>query len=251
MKKLLTALFLLSASINFAQINLEHQYPSYVGITEVAANDWNYYTQVGNTLTIYDITHTLIKTITIPTIAGYTASGPSAVSTTLFNTDSYYEYGEGYTGPTELFVVYNELGTQLLRVDSAYNGSCYNTSAGLKMIVDTYYAKAPKGNVYSLGGNFLASAPEVTNGNNNYTLSNPYPNPSNNMIHLTYELPAGTDKAEMYITNISGQVVKTCNVGSAFNDILLDTKQYSPGEYFYYIHTDNYTSPTSKFIINR
>jgi hypothetical protein len=46
-------------------------------------------------------------------------------------------------------------------------------------------------------------------------------------------------------------VLKTCNVGNAFTDLLLDTKQYSAGEYFYYIHSDTYTSPTSKFIITK
>ncbi|HTB31816.1 MAG TPA: T9SS type A sorting domain-containing protein, partial [Bacteroidia bacterium] len=140
---------------------------------------------------------------------------------------------------------------QLLHVADGFGiGGCYNTSAGLKMIVNSQVTNT-LGNVYSLGGNFLAATPEIGNGNNNYTLSNPYPDPSNSMIHLTYDLPAGTDKAEMVITNLNGQVVKTCNVGSAFSNILLDTKQYAPGEYLYYIHTDNYTSPASKFVISR
>ena len=79
----------------------------------------------------------------------------------------------------------------------------------------------------------------------------PYPNPSNNLIHLAYSLPEGISSAEMFITNINGQVVKTCNVGSAFNDLLLDTKQYAPGEYIYYIQAGSYTSAPVKFIISR
>ena len=71
------------------------------------------------------------------------------------------------------------------------------------------------------------------------------------MIHLAYSLPAGTTTAQMFITNINGQVVKTCNVGSAFSDLLLDTKQYTYGEYLYYIQAGNYTSPTGRFVISR
>jgi len=254
MKKLLTAICILYSGVNFAQVNLEHQYTkANVYITQIGATDWNYYTFIPSisTLTIYDINHSLLKTISIPAVSGFSPEYIYSVSTNLFNTDSYYEYGVVYIGPYDRYFIYNELGTQLLNVDSANYSTCYNTSAGLKLIINSAGAKVPFGNVYSLGGNFLAATPEIGNGNNNYTLSNPYPDPSNSMIHLTYDLPAGTDKAEMVITNLNGQVVKTCNVGSAFSNILLDTKQYAPGEYLYYIHTDNYTSPASKFVISR
>jgi len=128
-------------------------------------------------------------------------------------------------------------------------GFCYNTNAGLKMIVNSYTNVYKFGNVYSLGGNYFADIKTVKKNENEEAL--PYPNPSNNMIHLKYNLPTGTNQAEMYITNISGQVFKTYNIGNAFNDLLLDTKLFAPGEYFYCIRTDNYTSPTSKFIISR
>ncbi len=265
MKKLLTALFLLYASLDFAQITLEHQYPgTFVYATQIGATDWNYYTVSGYALSIYDINHTLIKSITIPNggigteLMTYTVGN---VSTNLFNTDSYYEYSVQYSDTVPpygsivatKFYVYNELGTVLFSLDStqATNVSCYNTNAGIKMIANQTGRTLTQGNVYSLGGNFLSTAPEVSNGGNGFTLEAPYPNPSNNMIHLAYSLPEGTDKAEMIITNISGQVVKTCNVGSAFTDMLLDTKQYPAGEYFYSIHTGDYTSPTSKFIITK
>jgi len=259
MKKLFTALFLLSASLNFAQITLEHQYANAnVYLTEVASGVWNYYTYANPNLSVYDITHTLIKSITIPSVGGYTTEGISLLSTNLFNTDAYYEYGVYYektTYPVSIrFCIYNELGTQLFTLDSADYGSCYNTSAGLKMIVNQtgiYETTYKNGNVYSLGGNFLATAPIVSNGNADYSVMSPYPNPSNNNIHLLYSLPAGTTNGEMIITNLVGQVIKTLDIGNAFNDILFDTKQYEPGEYFYYITCGNYTSPTSKFIINR
>ena len=87
MKRLLTAFSLLYATTNFAQITLEHTYPSNVGETQISATDWNYYSQVGSTLSIYDITHTLLKSITIPSVAGYAPQAASLVSTTLFNSD--------------------------------------------------------------------------------------------------------------------------------------------------------------------
>ena len=45
----------------------------------------------------------------------------------------------------------------------------------------------------------------------------PYPNPSSSFIHLNYNFPEGINAAEMVITNISGQVVKTFKVGNASN----------------------------------
>jgi Secretion system C-terminal sorting domain len=269
MKKSLIAAFLLSSSVGFAQITLEHQYTNAtVYVTQVSATDWNYYTidYIGTTLSIYDITHSLLKTITIPSVGGYTMADRSVnnVSTNLFNTDSLYEYGvfyENNTNGTYQYDIYNELGTQLLSVDSilyenslipnfhsVLNGYCFNTNAGIKMIINQSSAVF-KGNIYSLGGNYLAAVrPVIGNGSDEQL---PYPNPSNATIYLTYDLPAGMNQAEMVITNISGQLVKTCDVGSAFDNIVLDTKQYAPGVYFYYIHSGSYISTTSKFIINR
>src|ERR1700733_13254042 len=100
MKKLLIVLFLFCASLNFAQISLEHTYPAQVYVTQIAANDWNYFTQSGSSLSIYDISHSLIKSITIPSISGWTIGGVGNISTNLFNTDSYYEYSVDYYNST-------------------------------------------------------------------------------------------------------------------------------------------------------
>ncbi len=260
MKKLLTALFLLYASINFAQITLEHTYPnSSVEVVQTGPSTWNYYTATSSTINIYDINHNLVESANMPNVGGFTFDGVSYLNTGLFNTANNWKWVSVYVNTTNkpyeyLTILWDQTGLQLYRIDSCFGVQCFNTGSGTKMIANNYgFTKGYyAGNVYSLGGTYYASAtPKVSNGSDAETAMNPYPNPSNNMIHLTYNLPSGSDKAEMVITNLSGQVVKTCNVGNAFNDILLDTKQYAPGEYFYYVHTGNYTSATSKFIISR
>jgi hypothetical protein len=271
---LFNLLLLLHSDMSIAQITLEHSYShSNVYVTQISSTDWNYYTQDDSALSIYDINHSLLKSIIIPPMKSGLVQYPygvvSYVSTNLFNIDSYYEYAFYNTNTNQLYI-FNELGTQLFSLDSVGNAygnvnnnvnadnhipfECFNSSAGIKMIVNRMYEVASQyikymaGNVYSLGGNYVtAIKPINTNGNNEL----PYPNPSSSFIHLTYNLPIGTEQAEMVITNISGQILKTYTLGTAFNDVLADTKDYSPGKYLYYIHSGNYVSPTSKFIVSR
>lgn len=258
MKKLLIAACLFYSGVSFAQINLEHTYTTTVSEAQTAPSTWNYYTADASNINVYDITHALIMNVPTPTIGGFKYSGIRYLSKNLYNSSGLWTWEIDYlnttTKPWEyLMTVYDQTGTQLFREDSCFGGGVFNTSSGTKMICNLYGVTKGYygGKVYSLSGTLYATAPEVSNNNNNYTLTNPYPNPSNDLIHLAYSLPAGSDKAEMVITNISGQAIKTCNVGIAFNDLIFDTKQYPAGEYLYYIHTNNYTSPASKFIISK
>ncbi len=155
-----------------------------------------------------------------------TAGGIPASNIAAWNGTTWSALGAGVNARDSAFAVYN---------GCLYTGGIFTTAGGNSAnYIATWCTPSAIDEVSSTDGN-----------------EHPYPNPSSSLIYLNYNLPEGMNTAEMVITNLSGQVVKTCNVGNTFNHILLDTKQYAPGEYFYYINTDNYKSATGKFIISR
>lgn len=77
------------------------------------------------------------------------------------------------------------------------------------------------------------------------TVSNPpYPNPSNTMVVLPFEVSSNI-KSTLKIFNSKGQIIKSIQIKDNTNKILLDVSGFSKGIYYYEVN-----GVTKKFIVN-
>lgn len=246
-----------------AQITLENIYPSgnitddFLRIVKLSSSGYKYFINDKTTITLYNLNHTVYKTIIFPTLPGGVSSSSKVevfyLSESLFDTDtSDIEYFVYYRDPSSIChsAVLDEYGNLLLSKDSTYlTVNSYfdvnfisNTNKGVKMII---YQLSGKANVYSLPGNLTCE--ECNSGfiaipDNNFesgSISNPFPNPSSNQTIIEYVLPQGINKADIVFYNMTGQEIKRYKVTSAFKNINISTQEFSSGTYFYQIQASN------------
>lgn len=254
MKKLSIILFLCAMiSTSFAQLTLLHTFTSCdYGVPGNYVNESidRYIIRDGNTIQIYKPDFSLEKTVTLNLPSGYSLINAS-VSQHLYNTDNSYEISITAANSSVLsnqqydtyqyHAIVNENGSVLQNFGYAYmlSGSYCRIGGQLRYFLgkDTYN-NGQSYEVYSCGGNYSGVTPvEAPN------QSLPYPNPASSIINLPYELAQGTS-AEMRIFNSNGQVVEVKQLGSHFNNILLNVDNYVPGIYFY-----EYNGNRGKFIV--
>lgn len=93
--------------------------------------------------------------------------------------------------------------------------------------------------IYSLQG-IPEKTKDIVAANTNF---NPYPNPANTTISLPYQLSEG-ENSIMNIYNINGQLIEKKQIGSDFNQILLNVSDYPKGIYLYEVNGQSH-----KFIV--
>ena len=265
MKKLLF-IGLLALSINAkAQITLEHTYDSastqsfgtpatfsqlivinfaISGERYVKVNRW------GNVIEIYNMNHSLDKTISLAgmPLGSWGLQDILYISENLFSTDGkiafiYTDQSINYTG------IYNEDGallfsdTGLVTIKPNFEQQqypIYNTSVGTKMILSYHGSNISsyKAKVFSLPG-ILTTAINEANINliSQSSISNPYPNPSENSTQIDYALPKGTNQGEIVFYNMQGKEVKRFKVDNTFNSLLISTSDLAAGTYYYQLQT--------------
>lgn len=265
MKRLLLLpllLFLLRAD---AQITLENTYPVAFNNNTGSSFGLDYYSYLGykyfyvnnaaNTITIYNLNHSVNRVITIP--AQPTAYSVSYLTTQLFDTDSTdFEYivESGAVTGTK---VYDENGAVLLQADSfflwdgGYNSPTgklmqpiMNTNNGTKLLLTQINQLSTK--IFALPGmlpcppcgNLAGPEPPLSAGEDQQQgLSQPYPNPSTGSVHIAYELPEGQNSGEIVFYDVAGNEVKRLRVDRNFQDIILTTSDLSAGTYYYQLQT--------------
>lgn len=273
MKKLIV-LLLITVSINsFAQITLEHSYPmdgAYLRLVKLSSSGYKYVANDTNSIYLYNLNHTVFRTISIPHSPGELTYGhfyPMYISEELFNTNpADIEYLLCINpGAYTKCRIYNEAGNLLFSQDSIYInandifgvGNEYfvsYTPSGYKMIL----IKMNVGNqVYSLPGflpcqdctnSVVTSLVTENNGNKSGNISN-YPNPNKGETTIEYTLPQGTTTADLVIYNLTGQELKRYKVTNAFHDILISTNELDAGTYYYQIQTTTGFSAGKKMIV--
>ncbi len=269
MKKLLIIL-LFTLSVNgFAQITLENNYVnSNLRLVKLSSSGYKYVMNDTSVITLFNLNHTVFRTINIPPIGYHYTILIRYISEELFNTNpSDIEYliissplpGHSFTH------VFDEAGNTLFIQDSTAQSAAplgYGnedfisyTPSGFKMIMQNAYTGASS--VYSLPG-FLPCH-DCTNGvitsmvpdNNNTKQANisNYPNPNKGETTIEYTLPQGTTTAEIIFYNITGQEVKRYKVTDAFHNILISTAELDAGTYYYQLQTSNGFSAGKKMIV--
>src|SRR6185437_4493365 len=279
MKKIITfLLFVATININ-AQITLEKFYPtgglSYddLRLIKLSSSGYKYAISDNTKITLYNLNHTLFKTINFPTLpGGLSSSGPPEVfyiSEELFNTNpADIEYFIQYIdGTNSIFHcgVADELGNFLLYKDSAAvngvkkegrEGFISYTTSGTKMMISQNKNTTSGAWVYSLPGTLpcqdcsngtTSSRTEINNMQGN-SITN-YPNPTKNETTVAYDLPQGVSSADLVFYTITGQEVKRFKVTNAFKDILISTADLEAGTYYYQLLAPGANSAGKKMIV--
>ncbi len=278
---------LISLTLN-SQINLENTYPSTSSLTAMSVvrltksgYKYVYTDNVAKTVKLYNLNHSLWKTMTMTVPSGATLFfGAGNISDSLFNTDAQIEYTYSYwitnytTTPatfTSGAYVMSESGTPLLHIPQCRILSVANTGTanGWKLLasVDSANKMAVREHrVYSLVGGLpmntstgtstIVNPPPPPNPtittiigettSNPVYMSAPIPNPTMGKSVIAYQLPQGQVQSEIVIFDINGKELKRYVVDGNFNTLELDNSDLSSGTYLYQMQG---TSEPKKLLI--
>ncbi|HXD94752.1 MAG TPA: T9SS type A sorting domain-containing protein [Bacteroidia bacterium] len=280
MKKIICLLlFVITISSN-AQITLDNTYNSYfnaginnTGFTVVNLSNSGYkyvnpFLRNGNII-LYNLNHTIFKTLTYPPIPSGGGDLLYFISETLFdNNPSNVEFlinRQTNNGNSSVYV-FEENGAQLFFKDSVYiagtnpgmypspTTSLFYTTSGVKLLLtalasdSVYVYNLPGSLVCSDCTNSITSSRTENNNLQNNGITN-YPNPAKNETTVAYDLPPGVTSADLVFYNITGQEVKRFKVSNAFKDILISTSDLEAGTYYYQLQASGVNSAGKKMII--
>ncbi len=269
MKKSLLISLLLVATISKGQITLEHFYNNapLASFVRLSLTDNKWAVIDANTITLYNLNHSLYKTIPIvgapvsPTDVMYISKG-------LFDTDSTtIEY---MVDPVGLFgtKIYREDGTLLFsepNYSTESSGSLYSvplrpidwnaiviTVNGPKMILSHIDSTGNMNGfkVFSLPGVYFPNGISKHNSTADLMeLSSPFPNPSGNSAQIRYTIPAGETNVEIVLYRLNGTEAKRFQVDNKFDTLELNNSDLPSGTYFYQLVSKNQQSESKKMVV--
>jgi hypothetical protein len=105
----------------------------------------------------------------------------------------------------------------------------YNTPEGTKMLLSHEDGSA---HVYDLPCELSTSIDKVLEEGSTLNIS---PNPTFYNATITYELPQHISAAELILMDMQGGVIRSYDIDSSFDQILIDTQTVAPGTYIYSI----------------
>lgn len=273
MKALILLTFMMISFTIKAQVVYEHTYDSASTVSsggtlnqlmvvkfEVSGERYVKINQWGKEILIYDLNHSLLKTISFASFPGMSVYQGDILylSQSLFNTDPKIEFlysshnasSNYYTG------IYNEDGlllfsdTGLIAIRSAIQLQqypIYNTSLGTKMIISYKNGQAK---VFGLGGTLSASVANINqNLLSSLAVSNAYPNPAVNSSTIDYILPDGTNDGYIVFYDLQSNEVRRFRVDRTFNSLLISTSDISAGTYYYQLQTKGNISAGKKLVV--
>ncbi len=270
MKKaiLLSILISFFALLSYGQITLQHTYNATNFAQDVlfTVNGEKIMTYDTADVYLYNMDHTLWKTIHAPVYTGYKLQQVYAVSDNLFNSDNLVELVTVYYSPTTFprykSEVINESASVIQSLDSAYYGNVhYNSVANSYTLyaflihslpLPTYYIT----NVYSLPGvmpcgkcGTIGTERTTNPGKTNISVSDPVPNPGSGMARINFQVPDDISQAYLSFYNQVGQLVREYFVSSGNTFIDINNTLFTPGYYTYNIRFENRVSETKVMIV--
>jgi hypothetical protein len=243
----------LISNLSFGQAILEHTYVTkIIGWEQTNAfktdAGLNYYTVEGtNILKIYNSSHSLTNTVTIPIDSGYELNGIYGVSDKLFNTDALTEFlvFTYATGGTYKLTLINQNGTVLQQLGD--RGDAYiikGASGEFKLItVKNLYDTQPNAlnntyDIWTLPGTSLGTVMLNKNASSFFG----FPNPTENKIAITNNLENGQN-GTLEVFDANEKKVMQKNVVGENGEINLDVTELSNGVYIYKLN-----GQTNRFI---
>ena len=279
--KLTTIALIIIASVSLAQITQEKVFVSGGEHLETATfielensgDKYFYYDRENLIINIYNLNHTLFKSIQLDTVAmglvGYPkwegGFYPYCLSENLFDNDNEIEFllalgncSKDYSTCIGKTIIVNEDGSVIFdKLNQAPNENLKgyvqfpdwikNTEEGAKMILSNQNDSLF---IYNLPGSVpckTCSSSEATSNKKDpekvYDI-NVFPNPTTNQITLAINTDKTSMKVHIYSTD--GKLVKSVSVVNGNN--LIDTADLVSGTYIYNVQTDTEVIHASQFI---
>ena len=253
-----------------AQISLEHSYqvPQSDGERdlqiinlEISGYKYALIDKAVNQVRLYNLNHSVWKTINVNVPSGYTNWYPAFITEKLVNSDNNVELFVNLNGNPNAagkVQLINESGSVITTIDSAdidtdvpviqtVGNSTYKLV--LKCGKDKWCVYALPGTIpCDKCGNGLGLG-KPGKGTTSGNISNPIPNPSNSQTTVEYALPIGATSGVIDIYNMNGQKVKSYKVDNTFNNLLIDNKELNSGTYYYYLTVNGERSETKKMVV--
>jgi len=263
MKQILSTLILMfSIALVYGQITLQKTYNYSTTVVKLETLGYKYYLMdvPANQVRIYNMDHSVYKTISCTIPNGYYLGDVKYVSQNLFNTDSqielvyiYYKY---VTASTPYYIygakVVNESGSNLISIDGAqyiYVNKTGDTEYKLFAYCFDYSVFPEKvwTNIYSIAGVPVFSA--SISDKQQDVLLNAWPNPATEVIRLEYELPANVKSASLNVYDTSGRKIKDFAIDSHSDHIAMNVNDLAAGTYLYNIEYNNQRTSSKKIVV--
>jgi len=260
---LLTFILMISIVAVYGQITLQKTYNYSTSVVKLETLGYKYYLMdvPASQVRIYNIDHSLFKTINCSVPSGYYLADIKYVSENLFNSDSQielaYTYYKYVPTSTSYYYIYgakviNESGSNLLNIDGAqyiYVNKTGETEYKLFAYCFDYSIFPEKvwTNIYSLTGSLVSALNILGNQPDNFL--NAYPNPAIDIIRVDYALPDDIKSARLNILDSSGKTVKNFLVDGHSDHLALNVNDLSSGIYHYYIEYDNQRTISKKIVV--
>ncbi len=242
-----------------SQINLENKYPVApfkLKLCNLTNGGYKYYwlDQTNNQIKMYNSNHSIFKTINVtPPTPPFTYGGLQYISDNLFNSDNLVEFMIVYyqSPSTYQAKLYNETNSTLFSSNTSA-GELLNISGNYKLKISSINGDSTY--IYSLPGSLPCDAcggptSIVKTNSTSTSMPNAYPNPTSTQITIPYTLTNNDTKGKINIYDINGKVVKEYNVDNSFDNLILDTQEFSAGTYYYNLTTNNGVSDAKKIIV--
>jgi hypothetical protein len=258
-RMVILAAILMFVVTSHAQITLEHNYPASATLTELSISGYKYYVMdvTNNQCKIYNMDHSLWKTISLSVPANMYLYDIKYVSEGLFNSDSkvelayiYYSYDTTYYYYSYYARVINESGLELMPIPGCgYLDLKETPSNGTKFFAYVYnysiYPSTVNTLVYSVPGELpTGGIPTRSNDAGGYA----YPNPARDNVTIPYRLPEGVETAQILLFNGSGQLARTFDVDRSFDHVMIQTSELPKGIYYYQVKSGSVMISTGRVI---
>jgi hypothetical protein len=252
----LTMLLIVTANLVRAQFALEKTYDFSLTVSKINDTEYKYYLMdvVKSECRIYNLDHTLWKTISISLPADYYLYDVKFVTQNLFNSDSNIElWFSAYNWVTVgsdgyyryISKVIDEKGNALASIANGAIASLVKTGEEqYKMTVyaydNSFWPGAVKTHIFSIPGTQTAAFHATGK------LDDPYPNPADDLINIP--LMSSETSGMLQVFSLNGRLMKEEKLeGQPVYQ--LGTTGWSPGTYTYRVLTPNGTTDAKKFVI--
>ncbi len=255
------SVFLFMVTVLDAQVTLEKKYDFSTAVVELETFGYKYFLMdvPNGQCRIYNMDHTLFKTIQCNIPNGYFLSDIKFISEKLFDSDSglellctyykYYSTAQYYEYDSKII---NEDGSLVTFIDGALYNFIHQTGENeYKLFSYCYdFSVLPEKvwtNIYRLPQTAVSS--KYINDGTSTIKTDAFPNPAENALRVEYDLPSGVQGGILFVYDSHGRAVDQFHVDGHTNHILLDVSGFSKGVYLYFVKSGDQQSIFKKFLI--
>ncbi len=240
-----------------AQIVLEHTYEPIAQPTlklvklSLSGYKYAYYNAGNKQVKIYNLDHTLWKTISLVAPSGAYIAGDIYIAEELFDTDAYVEVAfVVYYGNTSTTIVRSELGSNLISLSGRSNLHIVNTGNNdWKMIVGNAVNGNWEEEVYGLPGTGVPMRIDSeTIGVPSEIMLSVFPVPATSALQLNYKVPAQHKNVSCIVVNSLGQEILSQALDTHAETATVDVSNLASGSYIVLLKSQGQILVNSSFV---